>query len=100
MEIGHWALAIGILLLPGYLTLHLPFWGKAHHIKTKFGEGLFLSLLISVLVVGLLGLMLAQAGVFSLGGLLLALVVYSAFCLAFVAASAFDRRRSPDRGGV
>ncbi len=100
MEIGHWALAIGILLLPGYLTLHLPFWGKAHHIKTKFGEGLFLSLLISVLVVGLLGLVLAQAGVFSLGGLLLALVVYSAFCLAFVAASAFDRRRSPDRGGV
>jgi 4-amino-4-deoxy-L-arabinose transferase-like glycosyltransferase len=47
---------------------------------------LFLSLLISVLISGLIGLGLAQASVFSLGGLLLALAAYSVFCLVFIIA--------------
>ncbi len=97
-----------ILLLPGYFTLHLPFSGETNNTKTTVGQRLFLSLLISVLISGLIGLVLAQAGIFSLGGLLLALAAYSVFCLAFMAAkgeklslrlpSILDRRRSPDRG--
>jgi 4-amino-4-deoxy-L-arabinose transferase-like glycosyltransferase len=86
LAIGHWSLVIGILLLPGYLTLHLPLWGKTNDAKTTLGQRLFLSLLISVLVSGLIGLVLAQAGVFSLGSLLLALAAYSVLCLAFTAA--------------
>ena len=97
-----------ILLLPGYFTLCLPLWGKTNNAKTKVGQRLFLSLLISVLISGLIGLVLAQVGIFSLGGLLLALAAYSVFCLAFMAVkgeklsfslpSILDRRRSPDRG--
>ena len=75
-----------IFLLPGYFTLHLPPWGRTDNAKATFGQRLFLSLLISVLVSGLIGLVLAQAGIFSLGGLLLALAAYSIFCLAFIAA--------------
>ncbi len=75
-----------IFLLPGYFTLHLPPWGKTNQAKTAFGQRLFLSLLISVLISGPIGLVLAQAGVFSLGGLLLALSAYSVFCLALIAA--------------
>lgn len=74
-----------IFLLPGYFTLHLPPWGKTNQAKTAFGQRLFLSLLISVLISGPIGLILAQAGVFSLGGLLLALSAYSVFCLTFIA---------------
>ncbi len=85
MDIGHWSLVIGILLLPGYLTLRLPLWGKTANGKTSFGERLFLSLLIGVLISGMIGLVLAQASVFSLSGLLLALAAYLVFCLAFVA---------------
>ena len=102
MVIGHWSLVIGIpllLLLPGYLTLHLPPWGKTNKTKTAFGQCLFLSLLISVLISGLIGLVLAQAGVFSLGSLLLALAAYSVFCLALIAArSNFARPGSGDPG--
>jgi 4-amino-4-deoxy-L-arabinose transferase-like glycosyltransferase len=75
-----------ILLLPGYFTLHLPPWGEMSDLKRTLGQCLFLSLLISVLISGLLGLVLAQVGIFSLGGLLLALAAYSVFCLALIAA--------------
>jgi len=85
LVIGHWLLVIGILLLPGYLTLNLPPWRKTDNGKTIFGQRLFLSLIISVLISGPIGLMLAQVGVFSLGSLLLALAAYSVFCLAFIA---------------
>ncbi len=97
MVIGHWILVIGILLLPGYFTLHLPLWGKTDQAKTAFGQRLFLSLLISALISGPIGLVLAQAGVFSLGSLLLALSAYSAFCLALIAASGRTRRQG-DKG--
>ncbi len=86
MVIGHWLLVIGILLLPGYLTLNLPLWRKTDNSKTTFGQRFFLSLLISVLISGLTGLVLAQVGIFSLGSLLLALAAYSVFCLALIAA--------------
>jgi hypothetical protein len=85
LVIGHWLLVIGILLLPGYLTLRLPLWGKTDNGKTTFGQHLFLSLLTSVLISGPVGLVLAQAGIFSLGSLLSALAAYSVFCLAFIA---------------
>ena len=75
-----------ILLLPGYFTLHLPPWGKTNHAETTLGQRLFLSLLISALISGLVGLVLAQAGIFSLGGLLLVLAAYTVFCLALIAA--------------
>jgi 4-amino-4-deoxy-L-arabinose transferase-like glycosyltransferase len=75
-----------ILLLPGYFTLHLPPWGRMSDLKRTLGQCFFLSLLISVLISGLIGLVLAQAGIFSLGGLLLALAAYSVFCLALIAA--------------
>lgn len=74
-----------VLLLPGYFTLHLPLWGKTNRAKTAFGQRLFLSLLISVLIAGPIGLALAQAGAFSLGSLSLALAAYVVFCLAFIA---------------
>ena len=89
MVIGHWSLVIGIpliLLLPGYFTLHLPPWGEMSDLKRTLGQCFFLSLLISVLISGLIGLVLAQAGVFSLSSLLLALAAYSVFCLALIAA--------------
>ena len=82
----HFTILPLILLLPGYFTLHLPLWGKASNTNTTVGQRLFLSLLISVLTSGLIGLVLAQVGIFSLGSLLLALVAYSVFCLAFMAA--------------
>ena len=97
MVIGHWLLVIGILLLPGYFTLHLPFWGKTNHTQTTFGQRLFLSLLISVLISGLIGLVLAQAGIFSLGSLLLALAAYSVLCIVFIVASERTRRQR-DKG--
>ncbi|GEM_PF-1205518 len=75
-----------IFLLPGYFTLHLPPWGKTNHAETTIGQRLFLSLLISALISGLVGLVLAQAGIFSLGGLLLVLAAYAVFCLALIAA--------------
>ncbi|MGA9350330.1 MAG: glycosyltransferase family 39 protein, partial [Anaerolineae bacterium] len=55
-------------------------------LKRAWGQCFFLSLLISVLIAGLIGLVLAQAGIFSLVGLLLALAAYSVFCLALIAA--------------
>jgi 4-amino-4-deoxy-L-arabinose transferase-like glycosyltransferase len=94
LVIGRWSLAIGILLLPGYFTLHLPIWGKTNSARTTFGPRLFLSLLIGVLICGLIGLVLAQAGVFSLGGLLLALAAYSVFCLALIVARRVSGLRS------
>ena len=125
MIIAHWSLVIGlpiVLLLPGYLTLHLPFWGKTgiiarldpdptpsleqrvivnrEHREGRYGQLLFLSLLISVLISGLIGLVLAQVGIFSLGSLLLILAIYSVLCLAFIVIkgeSFFNRRRAcPD----
>jgi len=98
LVISHWSLGIGtplILLLPGYFTLHLPPWGKTNNAKTTFGQRLFLSLLISVLISGLIGLVLAQAGIFSLGSLLLALAAYSVFCLAFIAVKGGGLSLSP-----
>ena len=65
MVTGHWSLIIGlplILLLPGYSTLQLPLWGKTDNGKTGSGQRLFLSLLISVLIAGLIGLVLARFG--------------------------------------
>ena len=122
MVIGHWSLVIGIpliFLLPGYLTLRLPFWEKTNistnllpldpspaapsleqrtsvrceHRVSGYGQRFFLSLLTSVLISGLIGLVLAQAGLFSLSGLLLTLAAYSVLCLAFVATSGRTRRQ-------
>jgi len=90
--IGYWLLAIGILVLPGYFTLRLPFWGETNHTQTTFGQRLFLSLLISVLISGLIGLVLAQVGIFSLGSLLLALGAYSVLCVVFITVSGRIRR--------
>jgi len=95
LVMGHWSLVMGVLLLPGYLTLHLPPWGKTNDAKTTFGERLFLSLLLPVLIAGFLGLVLAQVGVFSLGSLLLPLAAYSVSCLAFIAARRISDLRSP-----
>ena len=75
-----------IFLLPGYFTLHLPPWGKTNHAETTIGQRLFLSLLISAFISGPIGLVLAQAGIFSLVGLLLVLAAYTVFCLALIAA--------------
>jgi hypothetical protein len=75
-----------ILLLPGYFTLHLPPWGRMSDLKRTLGQCFFLSLLISVLVAGLIGLVLAQVGLFSLASLLLALAAYLIFCLVLIAA--------------
>jgi 4-amino-4-deoxy-L-arabinose transferase-like glycosyltransferase len=75
-----------VFLLPGYFTLHLPLRGKTDNGETTCGQRLFLSLLMSVLISGMTGLVLAQAGIFSLGSLLLALAAYSVLCLAFIAA--------------
>ena len=79
-----------ILLLPGYLTLHLPVWGEESGLQRALGQCLFLSLLTSVLIAGFLGLVLAQAGLFSLVSLLLALGAYLACCLAFITAKGAD----------
>jgi 4-amino-4-deoxy-L-arabinose transferase-like glycosyltransferase len=103
LEIGHWGLVIGIpliFLIPGYLTLCLPFWGNEQGTKVQCqlraredGQRLFFWLLTSVLISGLIGLVLAQLGIFSVSSLLLALTVYSCFCLAFIAASRRTRRQ-------
>jgi len=62
------------------------------------GERLFLSLVISVLIAGLIGLVLAQLGVFSLGSLLLALAVYLVLCLALISKSKIANRQSKIEG--
>jgi len=84
-----------LLLLPGYLTLYLPLWGGTSKIKTALGECIFLSSLLSVLIAGWLGLILAQLGLFSLGNLLLALIIYLASCLVFIAVKKINLAFSP-----
>ncbi|MBC8248332.1 MAG: glycosyltransferase family 39 protein [Anaerolineales bacterium] len=64
-------------------------------LKKALGQCFFLSLLISVLIAGLLGLVLAQVGIFSLGSLLFVLAAYSVSCLAFIAAKGGGLSLSP-----
>ena len=92
--IWHLAALPLIILLPGYLTLHLPSWGKTSDLKRTLGQCFFLSLLMSVFIAGFFGLVLAQAGVFSLGSLLLTLAAYSVLCLALIAAERISDLRS------